>query len=649
MKKKYLSIMLVLIMVFTMLPGTTASVSGSSIGESNPLAYVMDHDGTGTLSIQDDTGNSKITSKLDFSASDSQDCTNTAKHIPHTHEDGRKCWEWDNDNATLTLDGINLEVSGGKQAIYFGYNLSNVKLVLKGNNIITHKNSTDSGSHAILTYKDLEISGTGAVTINGSDQTGYNDRTISTGIYTGGKLRITSGSVTAVAGAVSSTGTEYYTGSESYGLWGYGGVDITGGTVNAIGGNVESDHYGTSYGICHGSGGISLLGGTVTAQAPIGHKPFSRMPNLVGMVHKADTGSWNNTLGAACTYEPAPPFVAVADIIMTNVDSVQVNTDLTLEGTVSPSDATNHIIVWSVQNAGDTGAMITGNTFRATAAGTATIKAAVTEGSGTGSDYTKDFTITVNVPPTPGGGSGDTGGDTGGGTGGGAGGGASAPVKNEGKLEKDQKQEGNAPTANIKDSAEELKAKVLSTAEQDFNHLRLTAKADKSSQKLSYAKVTGADGYFIYGAEYGQKLKLLADVDATVTEYTVKKLKQSSYYRYQVKAYKLIDGEKIILMTSKVIYSVTEGKKYVNPSKITTDTTSVELAVGKNQTLNCRLVLPKGKRLKEYTAAIRYESTNKAVATVNSKGKITAKKKGTCYVYAYAQNGVYKKIKVTVK
>ena len=26
-----------------------------------------------------------------------------------------------------------------------------------------------------------------------------------------------------------------------------------------------------------------------------------------------------------------------------------------------------------------------------------------------------------------------------------------------------------------------------------------------------------------------------------------------------------------------------------------------------------------------------------------------ARKKGTCYVYAYAQNGVYKKIKVVVK
>ena len=47
--------------------------------------------------------------------------------------------------------------------------------------------------------------------------------------------------------------------------------------------------------------------------------------------------------------------------------------------------------------------------------------------------------------------------------------------------------------------------------------------------------------------------------------------------------------------------------------------------------------------------AVKYESTDKAVATVTSKGVIKGKAKGTCFVYAYAQNGVSAKIKVTVK
>ena len=41
-------------------------------------------------------------------------------------------------------------------------------------------------------------------------------------------------------------------------------------------------------------------------------------------------------------------------------------------------------------------------------------------------------------------------------------------------------------------------------------------------------------------------------------------------------------------------------------------------------------------------------STNTKIATVTKNGRIKAKKKGTCYIYVYAQNGVYKKIKVVV-
>lgn len=43
-------------------------------------------------------------------------------------------------------------------------------------------------------------------------------------------------------------------------------------------------------------------------------------------------------------------------------------------------------------------------------------------------------------------------------------------------------------------------------------------------------------------------------------------------------------------------------------------------------------------------APLRLKSTKPV-----SKGVVKAKKKGTCYIYAYAQNGVYKKIKITVK
>lgn len=187
------------------------------------------------------------------------------------------------------------------------------------------------------------------------------------------------------------------------------------------------------------------------------------------------------------------------------------------------------------------------------------------------------------------------------------------------------------------------------TLSQNFNSLRLTAKAAKNTQALTYVKVSGADGYLIYGAKCGQKLMKLDDVDKTITSYTVKNLKPATYYKYQVKAYKMINGKQVILSTSKVVHSVTTSKIYVNPTKVTSNAAAVKLATGQSITVSCKVVLPEGKKQDEHTAVIRYESSNKVIATVNSKGKMIAKVKGTCYVYAYAQNGVFKKIKVTVE
>jgi hypothetical protein len=187
------------------------------------------------------------------------------------------------------------------------------------------------------------------------------------------------------------------------------------------------------------------------------------------------------------------------------------------------------------------------------------------------------------------------------------------------------------------------------TAYHDFSHLRLTAVASKNVQKLSYAKVSGADGYLIYGAQCGQELKELADVEKTVTGYTDENLKPATYYKYQVKAYKIIDGEKVIIATSELVRSVTASKTYGNPTKITTKLSSVTLAAGNTKKVTYQLVLPDGKRMKDYASLIRFESTDTKIATISSNGKITAISKGSCYVYVYAQNGVYAKIKIIVE
>ncbi|WOO38414.1 hypothetical protein R2R35_07890 [Anaerocolumna sp. AGMB13020] len=179
----------------------------------------------------------------------------------------------------------------------------------------------------------------------------------------------------------------------------------------------------------------------------------------------------------------------------------------------------------------------------------------------------------------------------------------------------------------------------------------LTTKADKLSQTLTYTKVSGADGYFIYGAKCGNKYKLkkLADVTGNIKSYCHKNLKEATYYKYQVKAYRVIDGQKVVIASSNITHSITKGSSFANPVKVTAKTSAVTLEVGESKVVTFKAVLPKGKKMKNHTEAIRYKTTNAAIITVSKNGMIKAKSKGNCYVYAYAQNGVYLKIKVTVQ
>ena len=179
----------------------------------------------------------------------------------------------------------------------------------------------------------------------------------------------------------------------------------------------------------------------------------------------------------------------------------------------------------------------------------------------------------------------------------------------------------------------------------------LTTISDKLSQTLTYTKVSGADGYFIYGAKCGSKYKLkkLADVTGNIKSYCHKNLKEATYYKYQVKAYRVINGQKVVIASSNITHSITTGSSFANPVKVTAKISAVTIAVGESKVVTFKAVLPKGKKIKNHTAAIRYKTTNAAIITVSKDGMIKAKSKGSCYVYAYAQNGVYLKIKVTVK
>ena len=191
----------------------------------------------------------------------------------------------------------------------------------------------------------------------------------------------------------------------------------------------------------------------------------------------------------------------------------------------------------------------------------------------------------------------------------------------------------------------------IATGTNDFFHFCLTSKATESSQKLTYNKVSGADGYIIYGTNCGlnNKLVKLADVSGKTTSYNHKDLDKATYYKCYVQAYKIVNGKKVVIATSKIIHSTTTSETYGNPTEVVLDTSVVTMTVGTSKKVTGNIVLPDNKQTENHVSPIRYESTNKAIATVTQSGNIKAISKGTCYLYVYAENGVYKKIKVTVK
>ena len=177
-----------------------------------------------------------------------------------------------------------------------------------------------------------------------------------------------------------------------------------------------------------------------------------------------------------------------------------------------------------------------------------------------------------------------------------------------------------------------------------------------TSLKLRWNKVKGADGYLIYAKKCASKdsyKKIKTIKKSGTTSYTQKKLKKGTYYQYKVVAYKTKGNKKYIISTSMPVYAITRGGKYTNPKSVRIikpdrAKKKSEVIIKKGKKVQLKANIKKGKQaVKEYRK-LSYETSNKKIATVSAKGVIKVVRKGTCYVYIYAQNGVYRKVKVTI-
>ena len=168
-------------------------------------------------------------------------------------------------------------------------------------------------------------------------------------------------------------------------------------------------------------------------------------------------------------------------------------------------------------------------------------------------------------------------------------------------------------------------------------------KATKTAITLKWKSVPGACGYAVYGASCGSRYRYITKVN--VPTYRATGLTFGKYYKYFVAA---LDGSGNPKAKSTTVHIVTKGGKYGNYSKVKFNKKSLKLKVGQETKVRANTTVDRKKKAKTHKK-LKYFTTNKFVARVYSSGRILATGKGTCYIYAYTQDGKYAKMKVKVK
>lgn len=177
-------------------------------------------------------------------------------------------------------------------------------------------------------------------------------------------------------------------------------------------------------------------------------------------------------------------------------------------------------------------------------------------------------------------------------------------------------------------------------------------KGGNKSIIISWLRYSGASGYEAYWSYCNGKknYKKFAAVKNNKLTVTHKKLKNNRNYKYYIAAYRMENGKKIYLAKFTVLHVAMKQSKFTNAKSITLNKKKVTLKVNKTFKIQAKVKLEsKKKKQIVHTKTYRYYTDNSNVAKVSKKGVITAKAKGRCLVYVLTNNGVYQKIKVTVK
>ena len=172
----------------------------------------------------------------------------------------------------------------------------------------------------------------------------------------------------------------------------------------------------------------------------------------------------------------------------------------------------------------------------------------------------------------------------------------------------------------------------------------------KNKLALKWAAVNGAEGYELFFTECGSELKHYKTVKPDVTEWTFKKLDVGTPYKMQVKAYVMQDGEKKYIRHTDTLHCITNGSNghYTNAVKIKAKDQTI--AEGEKKQLKVTLKgEEKGLPILPHGGAVRYESMNPDIATVDKDGNVKGVSTGSCKILLSTADGLRKTIVLTVK
>ena len=177
-----------------------------------------------------------------------------------------------------------------------------------------------------------------------------------------------------------------------------------------------------------------------------------------------------------------------------------------------------------------------------------------------------------------------------------------------------------------------------------------------TSLKFTWNKVKGAAKYEIWMSKCNTDtkkyhVKKIKTFGASKTTWTKKKLKRHTAYKFRVVAK---DASGKVISKSLIGHAITGNVRgdFTNAKRLKVSKASYTLKKGgKAKIKAAQTRVRPGKKLLDggHAVLLRYRSNNTSVAKVDSKGKIRAVGKGKCMIYVQTVNGIWKKVKVSVK